>query len=67
MSGWKRCSESNFFQLFKSVSFENMQDFEIISTQAELLEGTVPLAETVKVMGSAEPLFPCRNAGIVYL
>lgn len=63
LSVWKRRNENNFFQLFKPVSFENVQDFEIFSAQAELLEGRVPLAETVKVLGSVEPLFPCRNAG----
>lgn len=58
MGFWKRCSENNFFQLFESVSFKNVQDFEIISTRAELVKGRVPLAETVKTMGTEEPLFP---------
>lgn len=63
---WKRCGESNFFQFFKSVSSENVQDFEIISTMAKLLKGRVLLVGTVKMMETVEPPFPCRNAGTEY-
>lgn len=44
-------SSSNLYPL-------NMKDFKIISTRAELVKGSVLLADTVKMMGTVEPLFP---------
>lgn len=52
-------SSSNLYPL-------KMCKTEIISTRAELHEGRVPLTDTVKMIETVEPLFRCRNAGIVY-
>lgn len=61
---WKRHKIAILFQLFKSLSSENVQDFEMIHIRAKLLAGRVSLARTVQVIGTVRVHLQCRNPGM---